>query len=654
MSRVSKTLPAIAALLLLTVTGAAAEGTRRAGVAGKVAGESSPLRAAGVYAYQLADLTWRKVLTDANGAFLFQDLPAGLYKIIAHKPGFVPVVVLVTRSTAQTYQFLDLQLAEQETGDKSPRPGEDFWSLRSQVPSDVLRDIERMGRSGESEEYGIETASFAPFGSDRLDAEKMDLPFRTEMQAMTGFDQIDSSAGPVSGGHLGIAGQLGQTEVGVEGKFWQFGSGFQETGDNLAFGQTRSLALDLKGGEGERFNVNALNNRWSRGAAGSEADLAPVDFEHYRLSWTHPLGDTSHSDFTAQYTTENNFHHQGGNDPIDIPEASRSWRVEGSYTTSLGSGATMQTGLRYRERQFGISDALPRGLAREPQSNLDAFGRGGFRLEPTVLVEYGMYTTLSDGSLAITPQGGLVLRLSKDWQIEASGSRRAYQQEPDPLNAARPGFLPYLYGEGDPCEEGSESCYEMRLARDGDDDNRFSVEAAHRTVDETLRLYFNDNFFDRQESLYLVPGDKIPELRLTMSRKLSPRILTTLESSLASGGGGVFLASNQQSFENAVQYLVTSLDTQFRSTSTGLFLAFHHLSQQLSPVAFTESEKIETDLERLQLMVTQDLGFLLSRLASDWALQLNMEVSRGGQAARETGNQDELRKRFLGGIAIRF
>jgi Carboxypeptidase regulatory-like domain len=520
MSRVSTRLPAIAALLLLVATSAAADGARRAGVAGKVAGESSPLRAAGVYAYQLADLTWRKVLTDANGAFLFQDLPAGLYKIVAHKPGFVPVVVLVTRSTAQTYQYLDLQLAEQEPGsDKAPRAGEDFWSLRSQVPSDVLRDIER---GIEDETHRIETASLAPFGTpgiNGIDTGKIDLPFRTDLQAMTGFDQIDADAGMVSGGNLGIAGKLGQTEVGVEGKFFQFGSGFQEAGAASSFGQTRSLAFDLKGDEGERFNVNALNNRWSRGAAGGEAGLAPVDFEHYRLSWTHPLGESSHSDFTAQYTTENNFHHQGSNDPIDIPEASRSWRVEGSYTTSLGSGSTMQTGLRYRERQFGLSDALPRGLASEPQSNLDAFGRGGFRLEPTVLVEYGMYTTLADGSLAITPQGGLVLRLSQDWQIEASASRRAYQQESNSLNAVRPGFLPYLYGEGDPCEEGSESCYEMRLARDGDDDNRFSVEAAHRTVDETLRLYFNDNFFDRQESLYLVPGDKIPELRLSMSRK---------------------------------------------------------------------------------------------------------------------------------------
>src|SRR4029079_2536887 len=103
-------------------------------------------------------------------------------------------------------------------------------------------------------------------------------------------------------------------------------------------------------------------------------------------------------------------------------------------------------------------------------------------------------------------------------------------------------------------------CYELRVSRDGSDDNRFTVEAAHRTVDEALRLYFSDNFLDRQESLYLVPGDQVPVVRMTLSHKLTPRILTTLESSLASGGGGTFLASNQQSFENSIQYLVTSLD----------------------------------------------------------------------------------------------
>src|SRR5580692_3150136 len=79
------------------------------GVAGRVTGNSSPLAAAGVYAYQLATLTLHKVETDPQGNFLFRNLPAGLYKIIAHKAGFEPVVILLTHTTAQAYQFLELQ-----------------------------------------------------------------------------------------------------------------------------------------------------------------------------------------------------------------------------------------------------------------------------------------------------------------------------------------------------------------------------------------------------------------------------------------------------------------------------------------------------------------------------------------------------------------
>ena len=47
----------------------------------------APLPAAKVYAYQLADLTLRKVVTDDAGSFLFHELPAGLYQVITFKPG---------------------------------------------------------------------------------------------------------------------------------------------------------------------------------------------------------------------------------------------------------------------------------------------------------------------------------------------------------------------------------------------------------------------------------------------------------------------------------------------------------------------------------------------------------------------------------------
>src|SRR5262245_36081138 len=117
-SRVPK-LTVLLALLIAGAVGSAdafAADLRPAGVAGRVVGASAatgsskgrgaPLPAAVVYAYQLADLTLQKVTTDPQGRFLFADLPAGLYNIIVHKPGFVPAVLPLTRTAAAAYQFV--------------------------------------------------------------------------------------------------------------------------------------------------------------------------------------------------------------------------------------------------------------------------------------------------------------------------------------------------------------------------------------------------------------------------------------------------------------------------------------------------------------------------------------------------------------------
>ena len=56
-------------------------------VSGRVSASDAPLPASQVYAYQLGELTLHKVMTDENGSFAFSDLPTGLYKIIAFKPG---------------------------------------------------------------------------------------------------------------------------------------------------------------------------------------------------------------------------------------------------------------------------------------------------------------------------------------------------------------------------------------------------------------------------------------------------------------------------------------------------------------------------------------------------------------------------------------
>ncbi|HVS00633.1 MAG TPA: carboxypeptidase-like regulatory domain-containing protein [Thermoanaerobaculia bacterium] len=595
-------------------------------------GQTAPLPSVGVYAYQLADLSLHKVTTDTQGRFLFQDLPAGLYKIIAHKPGFLPAVVPLTRATAQAYQFLELELAERAPG-RINAAGDDFWAIRSRIPADVLRDIDR--HEGE-----MHLASFAaPKSGQGL--------FHTEMQAMTGVEQTPSAgAGQVSDGRVGIEGRVGGVDLAVEGRFWQLSPGsFAPEGGGVGTGggQSSVLTIGLEAGESSRIRLTSFNNRLDhRNGDGGET---PVDLEHYQVSWSQDVGQNGRSDFAAQYTNESNYHRHGWIDPVNIPEASRTWRVEGAYTTSLGDSGTLQTGLRYREQQFGLGAS-----AEEPaQSNIDLFGRGGTRIRPAVLVEYGLYSTLSDGSLSLAPQGGVVLQLGSNWQAKASASRRVYQDAPTALH-----FTPSLYEEGDLCEQGSDACYELHVSRkvgDEDDDNQISFGALHRTVGETLRLYFSDQFADRLESLYLVRGDELPEVQVSMSHKLSPQVLATLQSRVASGGGGTFVSSDRQTYENRVRYMVTSLDTQFQSTATGVFVAFHRLEQDLDPLNTPQHDAERLEFERLRLMLSQDLNILLD-LAGDWVVQINMEVSRG--TTLSPSSSDELRRRFLGGIAVKF
>jgi Carboxypeptidase regulatory-like domain len=622
----------------------------RAGVGGRVLGETSPLPSAGVYAYQIADSSLRKVLTDSQGNFLFRDLPAGLYKIIAHKIGFMPMVANVIRTTAQTYQSVELQLAEERHGgDRGNGRGhpDDFWAVRASIPGDVLRQIQNdeMERAQLTLADNPQRLNLASLGKEG---------FSTSMQAMTGVDQISQANGLVSGGGVGVAGQLGQVQVGLRGSFLQLnGDAAGRAGLPANTGQSSSLSLDLARGPGSRVVFTSQSNRLTARDGGE----APVDFENYQVKWTQPVGENGRSDFTAQYSTEHNYHSQTPIEPREIPEASRTWRVEGDYTTDLGDGNTLQTGMRYRALQFGtatpgrsVTDLPSTPLSTANTANIDLFGRGGKRVEPRVLLEYGLYSTLSDGSVSLMPQGGVVFQLGGDWQMEGSASRRAYQNV-----AANPTFMPTLFENADLCEQGSESCYRVSLGRKpvkDDTDGSFALTATRRKIGDTLRFYFSEEAFDRLESLFLVRGDDLPELRLQVSKHLTPRIVTTLDSSIGKGGGGVFLAADHQPYENQVRYMVASLDTQFLASSTGVFLAFHRLSQGLQAMDGSTASQMEVD--RLRLMLTQDLKLLFD-LASDWAVQLDMEISRGPvSTAVSNGHDSELRRRLMGGIAVKF
>ncbi len=637
------------------------------GVDGKVSSRAAPLRAASVYAYQLADLSLQKVVTDAAGEFSFAGLPVGLYKIIAFKPGFVPTVVMLSRLAADARQFLDLELSP--SADRADAVG-GFWELREKIPSDVLRDIE------------IAAADHG-FGATDADARGSSLSapsVSAKMQASTGVQEdLGYGAASMARGQLDIEGRFHDYVLGVTGKFSKLEpeAAFGEDG---TIGRTQQVALDLVNPDRSRVRLSSLSNSMIGVDDGGET----VDFQHHSVSWSRPVGADARSELKAQYTEENNFYREGPIETFGLPESSRTLRVEGSYTTPVSERATIQAGFRYRDLQSEYGGASLDALGLLPRETVELFSRGGLQVKPALIVEYGLYSTLRDGSLSLVPQGGLVLNLSKRWRASTSASHRIDHADDYVYND----FTPAFFNEGDACEQGAEYCYKLMFSRLWGDDQQLSLGAVHRKYADTMRVYFDRDFYDRLESLFFVPGDSLPEVQFELTRRLSPDILTRFESNVATGGGGILVGSNQTSYENSVSYLVTSLDTRFEGTSTGIFLAFHHLQQDLDPLAgqpvppLVESAPSfafgqyqarplavtlgnsaaaqaaanagkQLELQRIQLMLSQDLS-ILHRLAADWAVHLNMEVSRGTLPDTVLWDEDDLRKRLTGGIAVKF
>lgn len=616
--------------VMLAALPAAADPAEPHGVGGRVLDAGGPLPAATVYAYQFAERGYREVRTDGEGGFLFEGLPAGLYKIIAHKPGFVPVVLRLTRATADAYQFIELQLAEAEKSNAAG--GADFWSVQAEIPPDVLRDMAIAELEATTRQAGWIAVPRAEL--------------KTALQVESGVDQIagGGSDAQVTGGRVGIETRVGQLQLGLQGDYLTLAPArdLQGAGVGDLDGERSALSFEMAAGEGTTVNLSSQSNHLT-GAAGEHGSF---DFEQHRLSLSHATGSRSRSQLIASYTAENNYHRLGWIEPAAIPAASQSWRVEGSFETDFSHRSSFETGFRYHQLE---ADPIDGDRFEAPaEERLDLYGRGGLRVRPALLMQYGLYTTLRDGSVSLIPQGGVVLQLSPTWQASVLTSYRL-DDHGVPVN----GFLPAYFAETGECDQNEAQCYQLVFTHQRNEDDGVSFGVTQREYGEVERVYFDEGFFNRLESLYLVPGDRVPELQFAASRRLTPTVSTRFESSVGSGGGGIFRAGDLTAYENEVSYLVTSIDTRFQATSTGLYLAFHRLNQVLSALDEGAQPVEDVEVERLQLRVTQDLGFLRD-LAADWALKLDMELSRGASPYDTGAPDDEIRKRLLGGIAVTF
>ncbi len=600
--------------LQLPAGAATVETVPRSQLQGTVVHREAPVDQVRVYAFETLNEAWKRTETDDSGRFLFDRLAPGLYKLIAYKAGFVPAVLMLTRGEVDDAQYVQIQLSALE----NESDGEDFWSARRKVPQDVLRDIQTY--------LAVDGSGAAGSVQDAL------LASRTQVQAFAGTD--DRAPGnTVSGGSVAVDGVWGSARFELAGDYREFGNG-ERSGGGASHAIT--LAVDAKESEVE---VTTLRHQLD--------DVASkVALERHSLGWTRDFGRAGRSSVSAEFTEQDGFFRTYGRGRLGriAPQSSRQLQVRAEHAAALTGRHSIRAGVAYEQTEI-LPAQLTTLSSPQPYQRLDFFSEAGFRIKPRVLVEYGLVTTLRDGALSFVPRGGAVVQLNDRWSASTTAAQRVYDERQDYF-----GYRPVLAEHYDGCTSGQKSCYQVEFARVAENDNRFAIAATHREFDETLQLFFDEDLLDRFDTLYLVDGDALPEVEIAYTSRWSPTVVAQMRSSVGVGGGGMLTMRRRRPAENTVQYFVTSLDTQFETTDTGLYIAFQQLEQGVDPIRGDAWTAL--DVDKLQLRLTQDLRQFMEEASV--AVRLSVELARGVDPNRNLRQADDVRQRLTGGVAVTF
>lgn len=629
---------------------------------GRVHAGKAPLPAARVYVYDVADRSKQRTTTDRFGRYAFQPLPAGVYRVIAHRPGFVPAVAELVRTTGESAQSLDFELSARErrpAGEKTGSGEEDFWSVRQRIPNDVLRQIQIAEAIADDQDWALESA---------VQRER----FEAELRTLSGIEDAGGDAGArVLGSQVDLRSRFGETQLALRSDLREFEREvFNE--DHQQLGDSQAFALDVNH-RGSNVQITSQRHRFHGGDAAAWDDWGPTPFaglESYGLRVEQAAGGGG-AHFEARYTADQNFHHGFGDlyagqsglhslalAAIDSPMSSTTLEFRGGYERQITANTSLEAGLSYRERQaYGNGRFSTWG--EDPHQRFDVFSHGNWEIQPTVVLEYGMFSTLSDGNVSFTPRAGFVVELGSNWLAAVSASERV-----DSEHLLFRDFLQVQYHDDDACTATFEHCYRIELSRRlgaTDDSSRVEFGVTQRQFADSVRLYFSRDIFERLESLLLLDGDQVAELHFGLQQRLGEKILTRISSSAASGGGGLLRAvdGTGNNLENQVRYVIASIDTQFERSATGVLLAFRRVDQELSPVARDArfppaGPNSVLSVERLQLLLTQGLPWVTGTGIQNWALQLEMQLSRGHLPVDSSQDPDQLRRRVVAGIAVRF
>lgn len=596
-------------------------------VTGRVVSSSRPLAEATVFVYRTVERSLRRAVTADDGAFGFTELPLGLYKLVAYKPGFLPEValLLIEKASAQTIQ---IELQPQAGRDRDS----DYWKIRSEIPADVLREIS-----------GLPVLVV----TQPLDAAAV-APILTEMVALTGVESSGSlPAAQVAAGTVGVDGRVGPVRVSVQGDYRKRApdSALSWSG-GVAAGSATRLAVQVETPNDSSFVLDSSSRSWEFGQgvhAAIESDLSQLELR-YRTQ----IGSIFRADVRAGYEAYRGWIVPGLPALVHGPDGARSVWLEGRLSSPLTESSRLVAGLRVRETTPELGSSVARGL-EVARRHLEAFGLAEWQPNAIWLVRYGLYSRHSDGTLAVAPQGSLVVRLGTDWQAGLEGAWRWSQAEgfePDFRTASVSAF------DSIPCDPASGTCARLHLEHGSRDARQFTVSLSWTEFAGWARLLLNDSLVPQGEGLLLFPGDVLPGVAIQARQRLGSSWTSRWSARYASGGGEEHL-SGRQAWSNQLDWWAAALEMSYLPWSSGIYLSFQRLDQEVVVANRSSSHRL-AQFERAELVLTQDLGGLFD-LAREWSVRLGFELYRGATLLEPAPRDAEaLRHRLTTGFAVRF
>ncbi|HYC58374.1 MAG TPA: carboxypeptidase-like regulatory domain-containing protein [Thermoanaerobaculia bacterium] len=559
-------------------------------VLGTVSNATRPVSNALVIALNTRDLAATQVWTAADGTFSLPILRTGVYKIIAVKAGFAPVIT--TLVPTKPNHRLALRLETEKQAAKRKTANQEIWELRGSLPADVLRDLE----------FALEPAEVASYEIPR---------FRGEMLSVTGV--ANQAANPAyAQTSLGVQGRFGDTwQVGLRGNMQRF----EDPTDEVRFGspvaESSAMSMELRSSPTQAYRIGSTTSSWTyrdREEGEKQADVRAHNFE-----W-----ESGPARVEVRYFEQDNLYREtpGQSNVIEIG----------------GSVPIMQTrrtdlGIAVRVKQESIESST------DALRTADFSANGSLSLVPSVVLHYGMASRIGVDGQEFAPRTGAEWKLTKNSSLVGSLQYKVVDR--DEVRG-----LPSLVFWS---EDGSvlpRYAYTIGFVSGKEGQNRFSAVATVSAVDDPLRVVFANEANQFWDGLYVESGDVRRDVRLAYRRDFGNRFAIDV-----AGTAGTASSSNPGVDEREKIYITGDLQSTFLPTRTSLAVSYREIQQPSD----SASEDYET--ERIHLRMAQSLYLPVD---IKLLLGLELARAENSPYLMDSLTPEGRSKKYIGGLALNF